>query len=195
MRFIGITGGVGAGKSTVLGLLKENLNCRIELADDVAAELMKPGHDCFDRVVALPWPESIVGEAGQIDRPKMARFLYNSQELRMAVNGLVHPAVEKWIQNEVEKEKNTHNIEYFFFEAALLIECGYGKICDEMWYIYASPEIRRQRLKETRGYSDERISSMMASQLSDSAFRAGTTHTIDNGGTREETWAQLKALL
>ena len=51
MYFIGITGGVGAGKSTVLNLLKENFNCKILLADEVAAELLTPGHDCFDKVV------------------------------------------------------------------------------------------------------------------------------------------------
>lgn len=195
MKFIGITGGVGAGKSTVLDILKENFNCKILLADIVAAELMTPGHDCFDRVVALPWSQSILTEEGIIDRPAMAKELYNSKELRESVNAIVHPAVWDEVLNQVEKERSLHKIEYFFFEAALLIECGYDKICDEMWYIFATPEVRRERLKTSRGYSDERIDAMIASQLSDSSYRAGTDYVVDNSGTREETLAQIKTIL
>lgn len=195
MKFIGLTGGVGAGKSTVLSILKDNYKCKILLADEVAAELMTPGHKCFDDVVALPWSEAILTAEGIIDRPKMARELYNSKELRAAVNAIVHPAVWDQVQNEVEEEKDKHNIEYFFFEAALLIECGYGKICDEMWYIYADENTRRVRLKESRGYSDERIDSMIKSQLSDEEFRAGTDYVIDNSGTKENTLEQIRGIL
>lgn len=195
MKFIGITGGVGAGKSTVLSLLKDNYNCKILLADEVAAELMTPGHDCFDKVVALPWPESILSCEGIIDRPKMAKFLYASDSLRESVNGIVHPAVWDEVQNQVEMARKEHKIEYFFFEAALLIECGYGKICDEMWYIYTDLSVRRSRLKESRGYSDERIDAMLFSQLSDEIFREQTDYTIDNSGKSEETFSQIKDIL
>ncbi len=192
MYFIGITGGVGAGKSTVLSLLEKIANCRVMLADQVAADLLTPGHDCFDKVVALPWPKPILDEAGFIDRPIMARFLYSSEELRQAVNAIVHPAVEAEVLHQVEIEKNAHNIEYLFFEAALLIECGYGTLVDEMWYIYARPQVRRERLKASRGYSDERIDAMLASQLSDQEFRGQADRVIDNSDTEEETLSQLK---
>ncbi len=195
MKFIGITGGVGAGKSTVLTLLKENFNCKVLLADEVAAQLMTPGHDCFDQVVALDWPESILDSDGQIDRPKMARFMFASDSLREQVNSIVHPAVEREVLNQVESEREKHKIEYFFFEAALLIECGYGKLVDEMWYIFATPEIREKRLIESRGYSKERIVNMMSCQRSDESFREHCEIVIDNSGTQEETLAQLKKTL
>ena len=195
MKFIGITGGIGAGKSTVLSLLNENFNCRVVLADQVAAELMTPGHDCFDKVVAMPWPESILDESGHIDRPLMAKFMFADDSLRDLVNATVHPAVEKEVLNQVEIEKEKHNIEYFFFEAALLIECGYGKLVDEMWYIYASPEVREIRLMESRGYSKERIENTFNVQRSDESFREHCDRVIDNSGSKEETLAQLKALL
>ena len=171
MKFIGITGGIGAGKSTVLSLLKENFNCKVVLADELAAQLMTPGHDCFDKVVALPWPGSILDGSGQIDRPLMAQYMFGSDSLREGVNAIVHPAVEKEILNQVETERQQHNIEYFFFEAALLIECGYGKLVDEMWYIYAGPEIREKRLMESRGYTRERIANTIKTQRSDESFR------------------------
>ena len=195
MKFIGITGGVGAGKSTVLDLLKENFNCKVLLADEVAASLMKSGQDCFNQVVALPWPESIVGLDGEIDRPKMAKFMFADDRLREAVNAIVHPAVEREVLNQVETERDAHNIEYFFFEAALLIECGYGKLVDEMWYIYATEEVRAKRLKESRGYSKERIEQTMASQRSDASFRQQADQVIDNSGDKGDTLRQLRHLL
>lgn len=195
MRFIGITGGIGAGKSTVLSLLKENFYCKVVLADEVAAHLMTSGHKCFDEVVALNWPTSILDESGEINRPLMAKYMFSDSELLSSVNSIVHPAVEKEVLNEVEQERQKHNIEYFFFEAALLIECGYGKLVDEMWYIYASPEVREKRLMESRGYSKERIANTMKTQRSDESFREHCHRVIDNSGTTEETLSQLKAIL
>ena len=195
MKFIGITGGIGAGKSTVLSLLKENFNCKVVLADEVAAQLMTSGHKCFDEVVALNWPTSILDESGEIDRPLMAKYMFADDELLSGVNSIVHPAVEKEVLNQVEEEKEKHNIEYFFLEAALLIECGYGKLVDEMWYIYASPEVRESRLMESRGYSKERTENTFKVQRSDASFREHCDHVIDNSGTKDETLAQLRALL
>ena len=195
MKFIGITGGIGAGKSTVLSLLKENFNCKVVLADEVAAQLMTKGHECFDRVVALAWPGSVLNDKGEIDRPVMAKYMFADDDLLSGVNAIVHPAVEKEVLNQVEQEKVKHNIEYFFLEAALLIECGYGKLVDEMWYIYASPEVREKRLMESRGYSKERIANTIKAQRSDESFREHCDHIIDNSGTTEETLQQLKSLL
>ncbi len=195
MKFIGITGGIGAGKSTVLSLLKENFNCKVVQADRLAAQLMTPGYDCYDKVIALPWPDSIIDADGQIDRPTMARFLFADNTLLAAVNGIVHPAVEQEVLNQVEYERKQHNIEYFFFEAALLIECGYGKLVDEMWYIYADEEVRRSRLRASRGYDDARIDSTMSSQPSDDIFRASCDRVIDNSGDREATLTELRRII
>ena len=192
MRFIGITGGIGAGKSTVLSLLRDNFNCKVLLADEVAAELMTAGNQCFDEVVALPWPESIVGQDGEINRPLMAKYMFADDELRIQVNNIVHPAVEKEVLNQVEIERGLHKIEYFFFEAALLIECGYGKLVDEMWYVFATVEMREKRLMESRGYSKERIANMIACQRSDESFREHCDFVIDNSGSPQETLEQLR---
>ena len=195
MLFIGITGGIGAGKSTVLSLLKENFNCKVLLADEVAADLMRAGKECFEAVVALPWPESIVGPDGQINRPLMAKLMFADDELRISVNNIVHPAVEREVLNQVEEERKKHNIEYFFFEAALLIECGYGKLVDEMWYIYADENVRTKRLMESRGYGVERIKNTIMSQRSDASFREHADRVIDNSGDKEQTLLQLRHIL
>ncbi len=79
----------------------------------------------------------------------------------------------------------------FFVEAALLIECGYGALTDEMWYVYADEETRRKRLREYRGYSEERIDGIMSSQLSEEQFRESCDFVIDNSGTLAESFAQI----
>ena len=76
-----------------------------------------------------------------------------------------------------------------------MLEAHYEDICDEVWYIYADEEIRRSRLRESRGYSDERISSVMANQLSEEAFRAGCGRVIDNSGSLADTEGQIRKAL
>ncbi|MCF0131155.1 MAG: dephospho-CoA kinase [Pseudobutyrivibrio sp.] len=197
MRFIGITGGVGCGKSKVLEILKEQLKdkCIIVEADKLAASLMMPGHKCFDDVVSLPWPSSIIGDDGLIDRSLMAKFMYADHKMRNAVNEIVHPAVKLEIQHQVDEAYKTHNIEYFFYEAALLIECGYDKLCDELWYIYADEAVRRDRLSCNRGYSQDKISSIMASQLPEDVFKDRCSVVIDNSGDAEVTRGQILSIL
>ncbi|MBR3635158.1 MAG: dephospho-CoA kinase, partial [Lachnospiraceae bacterium] len=94
---------------------------------------------------------------------------------------------------KTEKEKG--KIDYLFIEAALLIECGYNAHVDEMWYIYTKEEVRRERLKSSRGYSDEKIDSIMAAQLSEEDFKKGSDKCIDNSAGFENTVKQIRKLL
>ena len=80
---------------------------------------------------------------------------------------------------------------FFFIEAALLIECGYLNIVDEMWYIYAREDIRRKRLKESRNYTDEKINAIMDSQLKEEEFRKYCKVVIDNSGSLEDSYEQI----
>ena len=187
MRLIGITGGVGAGKSTVLDILKEECNCEILLADRVAEELMQLGQTAYGPIMELPWPGPVTDTEGIIDRPLFAKYMFADESLRIAVDNIVHPAVWNEVIKRVENARKIAKIDYFFFEAALLIEAGYDKICDEIWYIFADENTRRLRLKASRGYSDEKIDSIFGCQLSDEVFRAKCTRIIDNSFSAEVT--------
>ena len=94
-----------------------------------------------------------------------------------------------------EAEKKKKEADYFFLEAALLIECGYKSIVDEMWYIYASDEVRRARLKASRGYTDEKIDSIMNSQLSNDEFVKASDRVIDNSEDMDKTMSQIDTIL
>ncbi|MBQ9863185.1 MAG: dephospho-CoA kinase, partial [Lachnospiraceae bacterium] len=80
-------------------------------------------------------------------------------------------------------------------EAALLIECGYKEIVDEMWYIYTNIDVRRKRLKESRGYSDAKIDSILKSQLSEEEYRKNSDFEIDNSGLCEDSFEQIRERL
>lgn len=192
MYFIGITGGVGAGKSTVLNILRDICKdkCEIIEADRLAEELMSPGHECYEKVVALDWPESILVEKN-IDRQKMAQYMYADVSLLQAVNDIVHPACKVEILRRVDRAREEGKLDYFFLEAALLIECGYKEVCDELWYIYADENIRRERLKASRGFSDEKVDSIMAKQLSEGVFKVNCEKLIDNSTSESVTREQL----
>lgn len=179
MKVIGITGGVGAGKSALLNYISEKYHCRILLADEIAHKVKEPGQACYEELVRLLSPE-ILNEDGTIHKGKMAARIFESEDLLRRVNGLIHPAVKKMILDEIAAARAEEKIDFLFVEAALLIEDGYLDIVDEMWYIYAREEIRRGRLKESRNYSDEKIDAIMNSQLREEEFRKYCSVVIDN---------------
>lgn len=194
MKVIGITGGVGCGKSTVLAMLKELCKAYMVMADEVAKELMQPDAAGFSQVVDFFGAE-ILNQDGEIDRPKLARIIFDSPNKRMVLNSIIHPLVKKTIMETITHLRIEGTVDYVFVEAALLIEEHYEVICDELWYVYAPVEMRRKRLKESRGYSDEKIKRMLKSQLSEMQFREKCSVVIDNGKGLDFTRAQLVKLL
>ena len=194
MRFIGITGGVGAGKSAILDYLAGKPKLKVMLADDIAHELMKPDTECYNKLREL-FDSSVFNADGQINNIRMAEAIFNDSSLRDKLNAIVHPAVKEYVIKQYRIEKESGCLEWLILEAALLIEEHYDEICDELWYIYTSEENRRLRLKESRGYSDEKIDNIFASQLSEAEYRSACQKCIDNNGTVEHTYMQIEEII
>lgn len=190
MRVIGITGGVGAGKSALLGYIAEKYRCKILLADEIAHKVKEPGQPCYEELVKV-LPAEILNEDGTIHRGKMAARIFESEDLLKKVNQLIHPAVKEMILKEIAATRAEGKFDFLFIEAALLIEDGYLDIVDEMWYIYAREEIRRGRLKESRNYSDEKIDAIINSQLGEEAFRKYCSVVIDNSESLPAAFHQI----
>ena len=189
MKVIGITGGVGSGKSRVLSYLEEKHHAVICQADHVAWELQKPGQECYLEIVEH-FGTCILNEDKTINRKALGQIVFGDDAQLQVLNAIMHPAVKCEIQKRISQEK-ANGRKLFFLEAALLIEEHYDEICDELWYIYTSEQIRRQRLKESRQYSDEKIDAIMATQLSEEMFRKACKNVIENNSTFEETGAKL----
>ena len=190
MKVIGITGGVGSGKSALLSYIKGKYDCEIILADEAAHRVKEPGQPCYQKLIEL-LTDDILNEDGTINKKEMAAKIFGSDELLEKVNAIIHPAVKEMILQEITRLKKEGKTCFFFIEAALLIECGYLNIVDEMWYIYAREDIRRKRLKESRNYTDEKINAIMDSQLKEEEFRKYCKVVIDNSGSLEDAYEQI----
>lgn len=189
MKVIGVTGGVGAGKSEILNYIADNWNATVVEADEVGYLVMKPGKSCFAPIVELFGP-GILQEDGTLDRTRIAQMVFEDKNLLEKLNAIVHPAVKKYIRKAIQREEENET-DFFIVEAALLIEDKYDEICDELWYIYADEEVRKERLIEGRGYSEKKVREIMANQLSEDEFSSHCDFEIDNSGDFEETKKQL----
>lgn len=205
MKVMGITGGVGSGKSTVLEYLKRlpemeedsvfaGLRIRVVEADKVAHDLQKPAGVCYDEIVST-FGSAILEKDGTINRRKLGDIVFADKDRLTQLNHIVHPQVKKTITDRIEEFRRSKMMDFVFVEAALLIEDHYDEICDQLWYIYAREDVRRERLKASRGYTDEKIAQMMAKQLDEETFRRTCQVIIDNSGTDAETQEQIRVEL
>ena len=120
MRSIGVTGGVGSGKSVILEYLRDHYGARLIVADEVARQLEEPGEACYNELLELLGRE-VLGIDGHFDNKKFASAIFSDEKKLAAVNAIVHPEVKKYILSEMEKEEK-NGCRYFIVEAALLIE-------------------------------------------------------------------------
>lgn len=194
MRIIGITGGVGAGKTQVLLYIDQHYKCRIIRADEAAHLLYEPGQECYKKLVVL-LGDSILCADGSIDKKKMAATIFADRTLLESVNQIVHPAVKQYILQQIAYEKEKNEVDYFFIEAALLIEEHYDQIVDELWYIHSDAAVREKRLAENRNYSAQKTADIMKGQLSEEEFRKHCRVVIVNNGDLEETYQQIRNIM
>lgn len=194
MKIIGITGGIGTGKSTVLNLLKQEYHAYIVEADKLAHELMLPGEAVYHRITDI-FGTDILNIDGTIDRNRLGAIVFKDADSLRKLNEVVHPAVKQYILQDMETKKKEGNVEYYVIEAALLIEDGYKTICDELWYIYVEGEERIKRLIAGRGGSREKWEHVIGNQSSDDYYRMNCDYVVDNGGSFEHTINIVKELL
>ena len=191
MKFIGITGGVGAGKSAVLDYLATKPGVRVMLADEIAHELMEPGTDCYEQIRKTFPNEDIYREDGHFDRMKLAKVIFSEEKKRVQMNEIVHPAVKRYVIAEADRGRQEGKPALLVLEAALLIEEHYDEICDELWYIYTREDVREARLMESRGYSKEKVQQIFASQLKEAEYRRHCSIVIDNNAGLAEMQHQI----
>ena len=191
MKVLGITGGIGTGKSTVLDYIGKMYHARVIQADQAAHLLMEPGQVCYYRIVETFGSGVLRGDQ-KIDREKLGKMVFSDREKLNKLNQIVHPAVKEYIISEIEKEKKAGDVPFVVIEAALLIDDHYENICDEFWYIYADEDVRKQRLMQYRGYTAEKVRQVMKNQLRESVYRQHCQFVVDNSSNIvENTYEQI----
>ena len=188
-KIIGITGGVGAGKSSVLSILKEKFGAKVILADLVAHDLMEPGTEGL-LAVTKALGNSFIREDGSVDRKALADLIFRNTDALNKMNSIIHPMVWDWI----EKEAVNCDEKFIVVEAAVFDTAPQG-LFDEMWYVFASEETRMERLMASRGYTKEKCLNIMKKQDSEEVFRSRCGFVINNDGSEEDTERQLEEKL
>ena len=185
---IGVIGGVGSGKSTVLDYLEKNYLACVIKADDVAKQIMEYKTEVFCKIADC-FPEVICGQ--KIDAEKLAQIVFSDSSKRELLNSITHPGTIKAINQRIAGSK----AELTVVEAALLLGTGIEHQCDELWYIYCNEATRIRRLMENRNYSMEKAKNIIKSQPSDEDYRKACTNVIDNSGSVEDMKEQIDRLL
>lgn len=193
MKVIGITGGVGCGKSSVIKIMIESYHAYHINTDQIAKEQMKKGNVSFIRVVK-EFGEKILLPDGEIDRKKLAAIVFSDKDKLKTLNQLTHPPVYEEVMKIIDTKRKEH-CSFILLESAILHQAGFSNLCDELWYVYAKRSLRMKRLMEDRGYTEERVKSMMKNQGTDKYYRSVASTVINNSGSLQEVKRQLELLV
>lgn len=188
-KIIGITGGVGAGKSTVLSVLETSFGARIILADLIAHRLMAPGSKGYQGVADAFGP-SVFQADGSLDKAALSALLFHDEAALRTMNAIIHPLVWETIQQLADEAAE----DLVVIEAAVFDTAPEG-FFDEIWYVYTTEENRILRLMESRGYTRERCESIISHQASEEEYRRRSGRIIDNNGGEAEIKAQIEEIL
>ena len=185
---VGITGGVGAGKSSILSILKESFGAKVILADLVAHDLMEPGMEGLKRVTDALGTSFILDD-GSVDRKALAELIFHDKEALTTMNSIIHPMVWETIEREARGSE-----EALVIVEAAVFDTAPSDLFHEMWYVYTTKENRILRLMESRGYSREKCESIIAKQDSEEMYRKRCDRVIDNNGSEEDAKRQIEEI-
>jgi len=198
MLLVGLTGGIGAGKSTVATLLAEHGAVVID-ADSIVRELQQPGTEVFAAIVDR-FGEHVVAADGTLDRERLADIVFRNDDARSALNAIVHPAVYSVMSERIAAVKDEDKV--VVLDIPLLAEAGGGGGMDAVVVVEADEEMRVARVMSERGLDAEDVRARMAAQASSEQREALADVVIRNNGTPEdlraqveEVWEQLRARL
>ncbi|MGJ3196751.1 dephospho-CoA kinase [Peribacillus frigoritolerans] len=191
-QIIGITGGIASGKSTVSLYLQE-LGFTIVDADLASRAVVEPGEEAYHQVVKA-FGEDILLADGNIDRVKLGSIIFNDQEKRLLLNGIVHPAVRNWMRVKTEAALSSGE-ETVFMDIPLLFESKLTFMVDKTLLIYVDEQVQLERLMNRNGLSETEAFARINSQMPLADKKALADAVIDNNGDINETKRQVKAIL
>lgn len=155
---IGITGGIGSGKSTVLKYINDNYDVEILLTDDIAKDLIKPGKVSYNLIVDYFGKDILSND--EIDSKKLGKIVFNDKKKLQKLNSFTHPYVFDYIEEFID----TYCEKIIFIESAILMSTKLKDMCDKILYVDTDLEIRKERLMSGRGYTLERIEDVLKNQ-------------------------------
>jgi len=174
---IGLIGGMGSGKSAVASELARR-GARVISGDDLGHQAL--GQADIRAHVVERWGERVLDPEGKIDRRRLAAIVFADPRVREALEALVHPWIEERIKAEVENARTDPNVKIVVLDAAIMLEAGWGRLCDRLVYVDAPEELRRRRVAEQRGWTATDMAAREEAQLPLTEKRAAADHVLDN---------------
>lgn len=196
MLRLGLTGGIGCGKSTVAAMMSE-LGCHVLSADKLAHESLDPGGPGYDEIVQ-EFGREILAPDGRVDRACLANLVFANPQRLARLNAIVHPLVLSRIDGELQRIERADPQGIAVVEAALLVESGYHQRLDRLVLVSCTPEQQLERLTEPRfgrNMSRQDAERRIAAQMSVEEKRKLAQDEIDGSGTLEDTRRQVVALV
>lgn len=190
MLLVGLTGGIGAGKSTVAAMLEER-GARVIDADDLARRAVRSGTAAFDRIVER-FGSGVVAADEELDRAALASIVFADPDRRRELERITHPEVARMLQEALEPFRSTDDV--VVYASPLIVESGMTDACDVVVVVAAPAEDQLRRVGAQRGMSESDVRARMAAQASDDERAAAADVILDNGGTLEELEAQVDRL-
>ena len=191
MKVIGLTGGIGSGKSTVSQFMAE-LGAVVIDADEVGHEAFAPGTELWQAAVAA-FGRQVLKSSGEIDRRKLGEMVFDSPEMLSRLNQIMHPRMYDMVKAQIEGYRRQGS-SVVVLEAPLLIEAGWDSLVDEVWVTTASSATVLKRLKERAGLSSEEALARIRSQLSAEERAQHADVVIDTDCSLDEVRATVKSM-
>jgi dephospho-CoA kinase len=192
MLRVGLTGGIGCGKSTVAAMMRA-LGCHVIEADPLAHKLIEPGQPAFQEVVRA-FGADILHSDGHVDRGKLGAIVFADMDKLLRLNAIVHPRVLKELERLFSEYAVANPQGVAVIEAALLVEAGYAKHLDRLVVAWCKPEQQMERLLAC-GMSREQIEQRLAAQMPLEEKRRRADDVVDCSVPLEETRAQVERLV
>ena len=189
MIVIGLTGGIGSGKSEVSRMLKD-LGTEIIDADRVGHEAYLPNTETYDKLVA-EFGDDILRTDGAIDRKKLGARIFAEPEARERLNAIVHPRMYTMIDERIQRLRE-QGATAVVLDAAILIEAGWQSLVDEVWVVAASEEMVVQHIGQRNGLPAEQVRQRIRAQITSEERARHAAVVIDNSRGLDELSAQVQ---
>ncbi len=197
MHLVGLTGGIGSGKSTVARLLAERGAIVVD-ADQVAREVVEPGEPALDEI-AERFGADVIDPQGRLDRAAVAAIVFGDAEARRDLEAITHPRIAEGVAARIAEAQAAEDADgrtrTVVVDHPLLVESGSADGFPTVIVVVAPEEERVRRLVEYRGMDESDARARVAAQADDDTRRAAATHVVDNGGAPEDLVPQVDAVL
>lgn len=192
MTVIGVTGGIGSGKSTVSRILCD-LGAKIVDADRIAREVVRKGENALLEIVDY-FGAGILNADSDLDRKRLAAEVFDNPEKLKVLNDITHKYVAERIIELVELLKNKYGAELIVVDVPIPVEHGFVDVVDAIWVVTADMELRASRVMERSGLSYEDVVKRMRMQMSDDEYARIADELIINNSTFEELEEEVARL-